>query len=294
MKSRSYHRKRIRRDQIFYLGIAVVFLIALASLILFAFMYLRGYYKYVFVQPSGDSRLGIVVVDSVSDRAVELLVPADTEFEVVGDLGKRKASALWKLARDEKKDGSLVKFTVESNFFIPIDGWVEIPIYGKRQSFLSKFLFILGRVGTNFGFVERLRVSWMLSTARRIEEIELDDVLKMISDSGETIFLPSGRLPENILAYFSDDVFVKNSFRIMIAASGQSQVTERFGKIVESLGVKPAYSYGDNDVGDSCVIFSADKYLLDKLARVFPCRVVQKKLNSLDAEIFIGGMFREF
>lgn len=295
-----YRKRRIKNksNKKFSLKIIILLIILIFLWSSYSLYSDRGinYEKISLIQPTSRGDISILVIDYKLKQFDEIVIPANTELEVSGNLGKRKVSTLWKLGEDEDREGELVANTISSNFLIPIDGWSEKVIYDPSYSFSRNAKFVLDGSSSGFNLIDRSKiVSFLVNNRKPKSSINLNDTsaLKNANVDGEERYVFEGTIPDKILSYFVDPNFSENTYKIMIRRSLEnSDHSEKIGKIVETLGVKPAFvslDYRDKD--STCVVKSVDQFLLRKLSTIFSCRAQTQTLNGFDAEIIIGDEY---
>jgi len=254
--------------------------------------------KFVIARVADGGGIDVLIFDPSNSEIVKLGIPENTELEVAGNLGVRRAGKLWDLSVDENKEGLLVKQTLEKNLLLPIDGWVGYDNPFTGANYLTKVRFVFVGRGTNLGFRDRLKVVVFLirnpKSETRLNIYDTPFLKEEAGDDGKAVYRINGEVPEKVRSYFSEKHFFENNYKIMIKRDlGNSYLSEKVGKIIESLGAKPAYSLYDGSRPGTCEIYTDNSYLLTRLTNIFNCRSINKNEGVFDAVIYIGSGFEK-
>src|SRR4030043_451288 len=256
----------------------------------------------------GDSKLTLVinnskeiyiaVFDPVGDDITTIKIPGSVEVEVSRRLGKIRIASIWQLGEDENLDGILLAETVTKNFRIPVTSWGDKESLGfiKKGSILSG---LFKNYKSNLAFSDKLRLFFFSLGVKEFKRTDIDLSqtsflkAKKLTD-GEMGYVVTDIMPQKLIVVSSDNLVSKKDLKVLLTnASGESLLSEKVGKVVESLGTKIAAVDNLKEEDFDCVVKGKDIKIDKRFALVLGCEVSKDSSGNFDVEIKFGRKFLE-
>ncbi|OGM08696.1 hypothetical protein A2W13_03390 [Candidatus Woesebacteria bacterium RBG_16_36_11] len=240
--------------------------------------------------------LYVAVFDPVADDITTVKIPGSVEVDVSRRLGKIRLVSIWQLGKDEKLDGRLLAETITKNFRIPVVAWADSQALG----FIDKGNVIQALISsykTNLTLSDKLRLFFFTLGVKEFKRTDLDLSktsflkAKKLAD-GEMGYVVTDIMPQKLIVIASDNLVSKQDLKVILTnASGDSLLSEKVGKIVESLGTKIAAIDNLKEEDFDCVVKGKDLKLDKRFALVLGCEVSKDTSGNFDVEIKFGKKF---
>lgn len=250
--------------------------------------------------PADGGEVWVVVFDPSLEEISTLIIPPNTQVEVSRQLGKWQAKSLWQLGKDEGWDGKLLAETVTNHLKMPTIGWAD----STAQSFVAQDLpgiikTILFTEATNLSFGDKLGIGVFSLGVKNTHNnsIDMSETTYLRGTTlpgGESGFVVSGSVPQNIVAIFSDEDWSKRGINVLIEDnSGHHGLAEELGKVIRVIGADVG-SIERGDVSDiDCEVRGSEKDYLEKFVLLYDCNLQPDEETGFDVEIRIGKRFAE-
>jgi len=245
---------------------------------------------------NSSKEIYVAVFDPVADDITAVKIPGSVEVDVARRLGKIRLASIWQLGIDEKLDGKLLAETVTKNFRIPIVAWADMEALGFiNKGNVIKALY--SSYKTNLTFSDKLRLFFFTLGVKEFKRTDLDlsqtSFLKgkKLAD-GEMGYVVTDVMPQKLIVVASDNLVSRQDLKVILTnASGDSQLSEKVGIIVESLGTKIAAVDNLKEEDFDCVVKGKDIELDKRFALVLDCEVSKTTSGNFDVEIKFGKKF---
>jgi len=279
-KPASSRRKIVRRkkEKRSYLKWIIVGCVVVFVLLLLFFLRSKCWNaegKFAVVKDNGQD-VTVSLYDSNSKIQTDIIIPGNTQVLAAYGLGTWKLGSLWKLGMNEKMGGSLITRTISKNFSFPVFIWWDRLSLGDRL---------------------RLKLFTLLNREKK-ETILLKEtgfLRKTVFLDGEEGYLVNKDAPENILSLFSDQEEFGNLLKAkIIDSTGIYGISDKVGKIIETMGIKVASISKGPDMNIDCRVLGKNKKLVKKAVLIFGCQESRVEDSSaFDLEINLGNNFNQ-
>ena len=241
----------------------------------------------------------LAVFDPEVGEIVNISIPGNTQVNVSRQLGTWKMKSVWQLGINEGLVGALLAETVTRHFKLPVVAWANSPAEGfvsSNPTQLVKAIFIPYKTNLKIGDRVRLALFSLGVEGTSRVDINLVDTSFLrktrLTDGGEG-FIAKGTLPQKLLVIFADSEISRAGTKVVIKdASSVPGLAEEVGAIIEVLGAKVVSVSKEQQSGVDCEISGKEKDTVEKIARLFSCKVSSAPLEgSLDLQILLGEDF---
>jgi len=249
--------------------------------------------------PEGD--VSLMTFDPVLEEISIIVIPSNTEVEVAQHFGTYQLGNVWKLGQSEGLGGRLLSKTITKNFKFPVYIWSEKQALGfASTNYIEVAKAVISSYSTNLSIGDRLKIatfSVSVPNSRRVE-LKLSETPYLIETrlvDGQEGFVIGKDIPVSILSIFANPVIAGGGQRVVITNNtGNSQIAERVGEVVEVLGVKVAsVRKGDGNI-KGCMVGGNDSESVEIISEVFDCTIKNLEQDeNFDMEIVLGSEFEE-
>ena len=241
----------------------------------------------------------VSVFDPGLEKITNILIPNNTEVEVARQLGRWKIGSVIELGENEDLEGMLLAETVVKHFKFPVAAWADAPALGFAEGgFLGIVKASLFPYKSNLGIGDRLKLGIFSIRIKNLKRESIafseENILKKVTlIGGEEGYILAGRLPNYIIALFSNPNITDNGATVTILdATETPNIAEEIGEVIEVMGVKLANIKKEELDTCDCEIKGKNKELLEEIARVFSCKKLKvEPEGNYDLEIKIGEGF---
>jgi hypothetical protein len=260
--------------------------------------YWNNHDKFAFTYRLTNGDAGVMVMDPVLSEMTTIVIPGDTEVNVAQNYGTMRIKNVWQLGVNEKLFGKLLAATVTKNFLFPVFLWSDSDAESLGKGNLGgiiKFIFLPQKTNIPLGDRVEIGIFALKVNGLKTNEINLGKsqfLHKEKLNDGTLGYRLIGPVPQALTVYFSDNDFADKNLRVAITdATGQVQVSEKVGEILEVMGGKIVAidRVAKNDNLD-CQILGSDSKIARKIANLFSCKI-EKEKGSYDLEIRLGAKF---
>jgi hypothetical protein len=275
MKRRNVARKKERKDQLKWVVIGIMLLIAGVLVFLLRPKYWNSRGKLAVVADYGQDVV-VSLYDVSRGNRTDIVIPGNTQVLAAYGLGTWKLGSLWKLGADEKIGGSLITRTIAKNFGFPVFTWWDNLSLGDRLRI------------TIFSFVNRGNKDVIFLN-------ETGSLRKTVFMDGERGYLVNSDIPEDISSLYSHQDEFGNSLKAKITDStGNYGIANKVGKVIETMGIKVASISKDSDLKYDCKVSGKNTRLVSKVALILGCGEIETKVSdAFDLEIYLGEKFTQ-
>ena len=202
-----------------------------------------------------------------------LRIPSDLYLETINEKGKVRAGKLFELGQLDKKGGELVRFTLQKELGLIIDGY-----YCEETNL------------TDLSMPD-LYSHFLLKFTKKNEEINLTGLTDLVLADGEKVFtLTYDDTDKFIRKYFYDQILGEDRAKVIILnATGKEGVGGKLARIINNVGLNVAY------IGNKETFLSKSKILapeksstVKKLLQVMRLKEFEVNKESPDITIEIG------
>jgi len=248
-----------------------------------------------------DKNILISTFDSTNDSITNVIIPGNTEVEVARQLGKMKLMNVRQLGINEGCGGLLLTETISKFFKFPVYLWAEDTGGGLSTSNLPALInsvFVPYKTNLSLGDKIKLAIfSIQVSNSKRsdLSLTDTDYLKKQRLIGGEEGYVLTGRYPTEYIAIYSDPFMSNENTKVIIKdATGNTNVAEELGEIIEIIGAKVvSIDNIDEEIYD-CGVQGKSQIITSRIAQQFSCKILTKHLEgNIDLEIRIGKQFAD-
>lgn len=238
---------------------------------------------------------------------VSLLIPGDTQIEVIHGYGKYKVSSIPKLEELEKRE--LLTESVEQALGVPIEGFIKLTDCQASYEEEVKKLFLksissafLQKAETNLGKWDLARLFLAargvkgsqsrkldLKTVGVLDEVTLPDGSQVWEVSVEKFDLKLGE-------YFQDEKARQEGLAIeVLNGTDHPGLAEGAARILENLGLELVGVSNAPEKKDECYLFGSSRvkktYTARRLMKIFDCQYQEGQPEKADLSLVLGEAY---
>ncbi|PIU04021.1 hypothetical protein COT44_00040 [Candidatus Shapirobacteria bacterium CG08_land_8_20_14_0_20_39_18] len=233
-----------------------------------------------------NSRINLVSYSPTNQELTLITLPDELLLNVPRGYGEFTARALPKLVSQEKRP-ELLKETIQENFAVPVDGWINVSNFGKennpRNRVTDAFIAALKLNGlTNLSDWDLIRFWWAARAVRssNIQSIDLSDYRCLVEGKlpdGTPIFKLNQEMLDSVIQkYFPDDSLRASNLTVQILnGTDHSGLGQSASRILTNMGIK-IIDVGNMGNGiEKCEVRGGEElknsYIVKKISGIFNC-----------------------
>lgn len=287
----------LNKKLLIYISLSVVLtLFVFSGILLSRKSFWDGQNKLAVAVNDGEGA-SVLLFDPQYKEVVTIKIPKGTEVEVARQLGVWKIESIWELGKQEKVSGKLLAESLTKYFHYPTAVWADSNALGLTSGNIKElYKAVFSLYDSNLTLGDKLALAWFsfnISNAKRVEVDLVDsgylsEVTLLDGTPGYRIVEPH---KQAVLALFADPRISKSTNAVSISnASGEEQVGENVGQIVEVLGAKIAALDNQEEQDVDCIVSGQSEILVVQVSKLFDCSI-EKKTTNFDLEIRLGKQF---
>lgn len=248
---------------------------------------------------SGKESVYVSVFSPDTKEIINVIIPASVEVEATRQLGTFRLGALWQLGVNEDVDGVILAESITKNFRFPVTQWASSDFIGFSEGELKpmiKAVFLPNK--TSLKIRDRIQLFFFSLGTKEFKRkdvnlAETNAINKKMLLDGQEGYEISAKVPQSILAIFSDPDVSANSTTVIIKDyTGRYGVSDEVGEIVQVLGAKVASVSREDQKGIDCEVLGKRREDVNKIATLFSCKQLEEvPEGSFDVEIRLGEEF---
>lgn len=243
-----------------------------------------------------------VIVSTYNPKTSEIInihIPGDTEVELSRNLGKTRIKNAWAVGLNQGEEGVILLETVRRNFKFPVFAWADRQASGFSQTNLRALISaVFTPYKTNLKLGDRVALGVFaigIKNAKR-EDIDLRDTTYLqeaILVDGRVGYTLTGKFPQSLLVVLGDEEISSEEVTVSIVdATGDFEVSSYLTSIIEVMGAKVVSIEKNPARAFDCEIEGTKKEIVEKIAKVFSCKVSSSEVNgNFDVVIKVGEDF---
>ncbi len=298
-------QKEIKPKKKFNLKFVIIPGFIVTALILVFFMLAQktwdGNSKLTVAIQKQDGTGEVVILDPSSSSITTIEIPANTVVDASHQLGTWKFGSITKLGQNENLGGDFLKNTIIKSFNFPIDDWASENFLNVISgNILKSTKAIFNNNDTNLSFIDEIRValfSLPIGNNQRINiNLKNSSYLRDVRQKDGSEGLEIGEtMPGNLESYLVDPFISQSNLNVLINnGSHDSSTVDTVVKTIEVLGANVSSVQNSGNNTDDCKVIGIREVAVNKIAKIFDCKVSLEKANSnFDIEVDFGTKFKE-